>query len=303
MTFQCDDLRELGLILVPNTSPEYEPLLADIRQRIYGPRPELAGMPEPVRKGLSGRISPDKLSTSAILLNGSARSIAALALVWHYEEADGRTYTKSSGHIPGRSVLLPFAARPEFQAIHSYWHVILPGSKRYLAEDGIAGDNTDVRLPRPEEIWRGGGIFGGGGAGSGQPRSPVKEVKLVLDGVFFTDGGFAGPDSYGMWAQITSEAAVRMDVASTAREGRNRGVSAGDILEEIETITGQPRLLSDGHKPVPPGPGADWRRQFHLQQHANEIAHQRRNVGDDATIEWLAAQADVRLPVFTNSEA
>jgi len=42
MTFRCDDLRENGLILVPNTSPEYDPLLEDIQRRIENSPP---GMP------------------------------------------------------------------------------------------------------------------------------------------------------------------------------------------------------------------------------------------------------------------
>lgn len=286
-TFQCEDLKAAGLVLVPVSSPDYDALLGDIRKRIDNPPPGAPRM-------MFGKISPEKRATSAILLNKSDKSIAALQLVWVKEEFRGRKYTGSWTNAFGKTVLLPFGAQPGWLAVMNYWYTILPGSKRYLGEGEMAGDNTDVRMPRPDEILNGGGGMGGGG-GSGQ-AAPLKSVTLVIDGVFFTDGEFAGPDQYGLWESIRAEAKTKLDIAKTAKEGRRCGATASDILEEIANITGpaslQPRL--PGRGPITD----ETAMREELQKRANEIDSQRKSIGDERTVDLLAAQADTKLPDF-----
>jgi len=179
-TFQCEDLSSAGLVLVPVSSPDYESLLNDIQHRIDNPPPEVAGMPEMLRRFMVGRIDPDKRATSAILLNRSGKSIAMMELVWRYEEVGGRTYTRSRPENFGKRILLPFSTptlimtAAAYQKIQAYWNTILPGSKRYLGEDRMAGDNTDVRLPASDEVWKSGGGSGnaGGGRRAQNPVSP-----------------------------------------------------------------------------------------------------------------------------------
>jgi hypothetical protein len=52
-----------------------------------------------------------------------------------------------------------------------------------------------VRPPQPDELWKGGGFGVGGAGGSRRSLSPLKSVTLAIDGAFFLDGGFAGPDT------------------------------------------------------------------------------------------------------------
>lgn len=65
-TFRCEDLRSAGLILVPPSSPDYDPLLADIQRRIDHPSPEVAGYPNSSAASSSGRSLPknDRLRRS-----------------------------------------------------------------------------------------------------------------------------------------------------------------------------------------------------------------------------------------------
>jgi hypothetical protein len=211
MTFRCEDLRDFGLILVPPSSPDYDPLLKDIRQRIV-PDPDIAGMPEMFRevmgRFMGSQITPEKRATSAILLNRSDKSIAALSLVWHYEEAGGRTEERPWKNLFGRALLLPFGYSPESLKIEAYRNTILPGSRRYIGEYEMAGDNTDVRLPDPDEVKNGWAFSGyiNGPWIPGGPAPVIESVTLVIDGVFFADGAFAGPDRRGLWDEVTSEA-------------------------------------------------------------------------------------------------
>jgi hypothetical protein len=64
----------------------------------------------------------------------------------------------------------------------NYWQTIFPGSKRYLAESGLVGDNTDVRPPGDDEKSR--GVIGAvGGGGGGSSREPIRQITLALDSI------------------------------------------------------------------------------------------------------------------------
>ena len=100
-------------------------------------------MPANLHRIFVDAIDPKKRSTSAILLNQSGKTIVSFEVAWRYEQ-EGRKG-------PSNSV--------------DYWNQILNGSKRYIGEDGTAGDNSDVRPPAPDEVPK------GGGAGSGRGTS------------------------------------------------------------------------------------------------------------------------------------
>jgi hypothetical protein len=245
MEFYCEDLPLHGVVLIPPSPPDYDSLLADIQRRIDHP---VAGSP-PIPESMQARISAEDRETSAILLNHSQNGIAAIQQVWTFQETTGRTYTSSIGSGSNPSVLLPFGVLEKFLKIYGYWHVILPGSKLYLNANGEqVGDNTDVRPPAPDELWTGG--FAGGRAGGSRRRGPFAKITLTLDGVFFSYGGFAGPNRKGLWEQVVSRAEAHLQVSNTARQNHDKGVAADRILAQIETITGpaSDRLL------IPPPP-------------------------------------------------
>jgi hypothetical protein len=195
----------------------------------------------------------------------------------------------------GKTVLLPFSTSAQSLKLQTYWNTILPGSKRYISEDGMAGDNTDVRMPIGDEIWSGGGGFGGG-SGMGGRAAAVKSVTMSIDGVFFADGEFMGDDKLGLWESITGEAQARMDVAKIARDGKAHGTAAADILSQIDQVTGPPT-----GRPPTAGRGLQVKNasvERAQQLLANEIDRMRKSRGDEYTVDTLAAQADTKLPEF-----
>lgn len=64
MTFECEDLREFGLVLAPSSSPDETP-------------------------------------GSATLINNSDRAITALSVLWRYEDVKGRAWTGGHTSRPG----------------------------------------------------------------------------------------------------------------------------------------------------------------------------------------------------------
>jgi len=296
VNFLCEDLPQHGLLLVPPSSEDYDRLLADIQRRVDGP---VEGSP-PYPEQLRPRVAPEDRSTSAILLNRSPKVIAGLQVVWRFETTTGRSFRHSRGMLSPRGVMLTFEGRTQSSLkLLTYWHTIFPGSKRYLGESGMVGDNTDVRLPAEDEKWRG-GMIGGGGGGGGASRDPIRLVTLVLDGVFFLDGEFVGPDGEKIFEQTVAEVEARRIVSRIAKDGHHRGLSPAEIFAEIEKTTG----VAPERPPVPPNfrnpaaTEADFRTAA-LQTIAYELALRRRfpqTGNEDQAVFSIMSWDDVVLP-------
>jgi hypothetical protein len=273
--FLCEDLPQYGLVLIPPSSPDYEPLLDGIQRQMDHRTDGAPPIPEEFRPW----ISEQDRSTSAILFNHSPKTVVALQTVWRFETVTGRTYRHSRGMLSTQDLLLPFGRSEDSMRLSGYWNTIFPGSKRYLSESGMAGDNSDVRLPAPDEKWGSRGIIfgrGGGGGGGGSRtsgRDIVKQITLVLDGIFFEDGLFAGPDGDKLFEQTVATAEAYKLVGKIARDGHNHGLAPAQILAEIEKATGpapeHPTMNLGFHKP---DATVDEFRQAALQQIAFQFA-------------------------------
>lgn len=298
VNFLCEDLPQHGLLLVPPSSEDYDRLLADIQRRVNGP---VEGSP-PFPEKLRPRIAPEDRSTSAILLNRSTKVIAALQAVWRFETETGRSFRHSKGMLSPKGVLLAFEGRNQSTLkLITYWNTIFPGSKRYLGESGMVGDNMDVRLPADDEKWRG-GMIGGGGSGGGSSRDPIRQVTLLLDGVFFLDGEFVGPDSEKMFEQTVADVEAHRIVARIAKDGHHKGLSPAEILAEIEKTTG----VAPERPPIPPNfrNAAAAKEDFRtaaLQTIAYQLGMRRRfpqASNEEQTIFSIMSWDDVVLPSF-----
>ena len=294
MEFRCEDLPQFGLVLVPPTAPEYDGLLEDIQRRLDQP---VAGSPPALPRRRS-QILPEDRPLSAILLNRSPWPIASVQQMWTFEEVSGRTYSSSIGGVTGSSILLPFGLPESTLKLYGYWHVILPGSKRYFNSNGDeVGDNSDVRPPGPEEIWKG-GIVSVGGGGSRRREASIKSVTFTLDGVFFADGGFAGPNRRGLWEQVVTRAEGSLRAAEAARRGHDDGLTPQQIFSEIEKVIGPPGT----RPPIPPPPGGGWTlddyRRLESESIAFQIARNREAMGDERTLYLILDWAQAPLPRF-----
>ena len=234
MDFVCEDISQHGVVLVPVSAPEYDKLLTDIQRREANTTEESPPFPAKLRP----RIIPEDRPTSAILLNRSTKAIAGLQAVWRFETESGRTVRHSRCMLSPRPLVLPFGFRQlQSQKKYEYWNTIFPGSTRYIGDSGIVGDNRDVRPPTADEKRRG-GVIGGVGDSGFSGLEVIRQVTLALDGIFFLDGEFVGPDTEKMFESTVAEAEAHRIVARIASDGHYKGLSAADILIEIEKTTG-----------------------------------------------------------------
>jgi hypothetical protein len=256
MEFLCQDLPEAGVVLVPQIPP-----------------------------------------IGATLINQSEKPIVAWSLQYRTEDESGRAgganATMSGNSIP--SVLLPFGLTPELRKQLLYQNAILPGSRRYIRDGELLGDNTDVRPAQPDEVWKATFTLGGGNRLI-RDLDELKSVTLILDGIFFADGEFAGPNQLQLFDTVVHEAEVYRDVARAVSRLVKSGNNADTIFTAVEKLTGPSRAA------MPPRPGAQSPPEAFREQARSFIASMisclRKQRSDSEAMSMLVDWADVDLPHY-----
>jgi hypothetical protein len=293
MELLLEDLPQQGLWLIGPSSPHFDTWLAEIRSRQAG----LPAVPDDF-------IDESEKPGSAIWVNGSGKDVAAWSLIWRFEDLNGRitSRTVSTGGTATPSLLHPFGLSEEYRRKLSYSSVILAGSKRWVGGGRVVGSNADVRQPAEEER-SGGMIFGFGRGGDYRMDwSLLRRTTIVLDGVFFVDGTFAGPDRAGLWVRMVRTAEVTAELARIAYEGRARGDSPQLLYSLLAKAAKGP--VEAGTPPPPPtrpaSTGAvvgDAVDEVHRSLGAM-IGLMRQHSGDEAALDRLASWHGTVLPDF-----
>lgn len=283
----CEDLAYCGVFLIPPGGPEYQALVADIEKRDSGRRF--------VHEAGTFDITRDH-QLAVALLNSANQAIASIAYFWHVRLPDDRVV--SHGFQPGAnpSILLPFGLTARSKRFHRYWNCIFPGSKRLIRfRGGMVGDNTDVRPPEPDELSESTFWLGLGSP----PRRGEQPIKFVLDGVFFEDGSFAGPNQLGSWEHTVAAAEMCRELGELARDAQTRKTGASEFFEQVRVLSGHSE--GEGHPPPPP-PSLAGRGEI-LREHERRVAgsrihEMRREMADELVMRQVAEWADIVFPPF-----
>jgi hypothetical protein len=161
-------------------------------------------------------------------------------------------------------------------------------------DGGNYGDNTDVRPPAADELSSG-GFFR---IGSGRRRDGREPLKLTLDGVFFVDGGFAGPNQLGAWDQVVAARETYLALAALAREAGETADAQADFFAHVQQLSGltggEPRTgyaLPPPRRPHPTrsGPDQESIRNYQQQRVARMALMLWESRGDAGAIAVIAA--------------
>jgi hypothetical protein len=124
----------------------------------------------------------------------------------------------------------------------------------------------------------------------------MKSVTLILDGIFFADGEFAGPNQLQLFDLVVQGTEIYRDVAETALQLVKSGRDAETILTAIEKLTGPSRVA------IPPPPGSQSPPEVFREQARAFIAWTmsciRKQLGDSKAVSMLAGWADDDLPQY-----
>jgi hypothetical protein len=181
--------------------------------------------------------SVEDCESAAILVNRSKKAIVDIDFQWMVSmRGERRNWSVSSSGARLLDLFVTSVFYPENWALQRYLAVILPGSKRLVLSGELVGDNTDVELPPRRD--KPGGWFSVSHGAHRTPPEGARSLTLTLDGIFFEDGEFSGPNRLGAWERVSIRFEVWREVARIARSAHDRGIGSSAALAEIEAYTG-----------------------------------------------------------------
>lgn len=239
-----------GLVLIGASDPNFDGLVTSV---LRGRRDAMFELFKPF---------------SVVLHNTTDRGVVGYALVWEFTDVSGRRIRRHSSYSQPASLLDGRKPRST-QGLLSEGLRIGSHSHRLLTPHSSIGPESSVNPPL-----------------SSAERNPAldmeirnlseaKDLEVSLDGAFFEDGTFVGPNRSGFFEIFRADFDARQDLMSRIVEDLSRGKTIEQISHELEaSIAGQ--------GPQRPGPTVAEVYQYSQRLYAEEFLGVRRAAGDEA---------------------
>lgn len=252
------DIPEHGLVIVGPADLAYDDMVASLSQS----NPD-ADVIEALRP------------YSVFVKNTSNRAVVACTLKWELTDANGATKTETTGFIATWRLMNQGASG-------AGGSIIKPRSEWFFAPS-----NTDVFQNKKSDV-----PFSPDATYQQIQASFVKElidrfeqyqrITVSLDGAFFDDGTFVGPDTTQFFTQVEALRNARRDLYSELEQGFKRGDSLNEVFKQAESLASAPDVRLSVASTA-----ADLYN--HTKKNvAAEILRMRNKVGDQKTLEFVA---------------
>lgn len=207
---------------------------------------------------------------SVFVKNTSGRAVVACLLRWEFVRADGKVAAETTGFVATWRLM-------NQDPTEGGGTVIRPKSTRFFPPSNLevfqGGD--DIK-PTPPDITR-----------ERTEADYVREltarfghytaVEVSLDGAFFEDGTFVGPDTTDFFSHVEALRNARYDVYAELSAGLEQGKSAGEIFRHAESLVRGTETRSDSAPLYDRTKGSV----------AREILKMREKAGDRETLQWV----------------
>jgi hypothetical protein len=180
---------------------------------------------------------------SVFIKNEGDKAIVGLKLKWECVKGDGTVVTKELGEdAPG--FLMEDGAPNRKSAINSFPTVTRPNSIKYFSFVDPSrtlepNANASPLSSSPESLTSLNAEF-----------AHYTNVVISIDGIFFEDGTFVGPNTTGYFEQVKAMVDARRDISREVEIGLESGKSTDEILEPMEALAKSRRVeLSEQSTP------------------------------------------------------
>jgi hypothetical protein len=260
--------------------------LPDKRLILIGPAD--SGFEQKAASALNGRkdFSYETLKPySVILHNASRKTVVAYSLRWEYPAPKGQIGIWDQSFGQGTR-LLDGGKRKTNAAEDRRGPTIEPGEWRLITPKSYIGSETRVTpdVMAADEGYRTylksiADQFGSG-------------VTVTLDGAFFEDGTFVGPDRTGYFDIFKADVTARHDLMSRVVAANKTGQGLAQVASEIESAL---PAQKQAH-PMGANPGDYY--EYYKNQYATEFLNIRKKVGDEGAIGIAHFHSFEHPPVF-----
>ena len=259
------DLPEHGLTIITASSPLFD---AEMSKFLAHPGEDLSEHVEALKP------------FCAFLVNNSGQNLVAYKLKWDLVRPDGTAKTKFSSTInpakltgevapaglPAKGELGPGTARL------ITWEPSL-ANILYSLRGSRGAESADRKkvtefLTRMEEGLR-------------QLTGPAASLTVSLDGAFFSDGTFVGPDTDNTFVEVQSYVEAKADLRRLVENGRREGKNTTEVLDQIRAAFDDVNVAPSEH-PTP----ADLKTVF-MKMHVDDLQRMRKALGDESSAEKI----------------
>jgi hypothetical protein len=193
----------------------------------------LIGPSNPAFAKLAQLVTSDELSGTAMppvfLQNTSKQSIVGYRITWACIDKAGIADVRDKSKIISY-VFLHGDKAERIQAMAGDVGVIEPNSTWFISLDGPTR--------RIQETGAGQGLMPGSYI-TPQISNQWSKLTISVDGVFFDDGTFVGPDTMALFNEEESELDARYEILSKVESDLKSGVRVEDVFKKLEQIAGQ----------------------------------------------------------------
>lgn len=204
------DIREHGLAIVGPGDASFDGML-------NGAREHMSGVPLDV-------IRP----YTVFIKNTGRRAVVAFVLKWELVRPDGKANTRTDQYITKYSLMGDGVSDSE-------GHAIKPNTA-WLAFPGFAA-------AQDTPIWDSGGPKVAAYFDStSNDLAQFSKISVSLDGVFFEDGAFVGPDTTGFYGKVEAMIRANQDLRDELEKRKKSGKSADDVFTPATEEAGKPKV-------------------------------------------------------------
>jgi hypothetical protein len=232
VSLQIKDLPEHGLSLVGPSDASFDALARALMQ------------------GRAGASVEALKPFSVFVKNTGKRAVIAYSVKWELTKADGRVATKSMNYVtPWAFAGLEKSARQG--------HIIAPNSAHFVSlviDSGTGSQSVnfdDVSNATGVSLFKDNDPFRQSQRARAQTAQLDKlntelarstAIKVSLDGAFFDDGTFVGPDTSGFFDKVKALRDAKQDLLRQIENSAKEGEAADALLSEMKALASSPKI-------------------------------------------------------------
>lgn len=227
---------------------------------------------------------------SVVLWNKTGKTVVEYCLRWEFTNPDGKrvAWTMSYGATRG---LLDGSAPKAGALIGKLSSIIRPNEWMIVTPKSNIGSMSQLTPPSRSSI----------GAYTADLQSHLdtlrtsSDLTISLDGAFFDDGTFVGPDQSGFFDRFKAQVTAKQDVMNQVLDGVAKGQSVESIADQLKaSVPSTGGLLERTLQTATP---ADW-YQFFRSRDVSSFLSTRAAYGDDKAVDFAKKARFEHLPNF-----
>jgi len=227
---------------------------------------------------------------SVILWNKTGKTVVEYCLRWEFTNPDGKRVAWDMSY--GDTMGLLDGSMPKAGAlIGKLSAIIRPGESMIVTPKSQLGRNSQVTPPDRPQI----GAYIAGLQSQLNILRSGSDLTISLDGAFFDDGTFVGPDQSGFFERFKAQVTAKQDVMNQVLDGVAKRQSVESIADQLKaSVPSTGGLLERTLQTATP---ADW-YQFFRSRDVSSFLSTRTAYGDDKAVDFARKARFEHLPNF-----